>query len=213
MTTSMPTADTIRAYFDDRSESWNEERSLYYSESIRDEVLKLGHFGADDQVLDFGAGAGFLTDALVSAGVGRVVAVDISTAMLDGIARRHGSAAVETRLAVDDRLPVGDGEVSGVVTNMVLHHLEDPLAFLREARRALAPQGRLVITDMLRHDNLEFARAQHDVWPGFDRLVLEDWLREAGFTDGRTGLVGEKCCGSVAAASGGFEILYAVATR
>jgi SAM-dependent methyltransferase len=45
------------------------------------------------------------------------------------------------------RLPFADGRVSHLILYDVFHHLQTPAAFLREARRALAPGGRIILTD------------------------------------------------------------------
>ncbi len=42
-------------------------------------------------------------------------------------------------------LPFGDGSVSHLILFDVFHHLRAPMAFLAEARRALAPGGRVVL--------------------------------------------------------------------
>jgi len=42
-------------------------------------------------------------------------------------------------------LPFGDGSVSHLILFDVFHHLRAPMAFLEEARRALAPGGRVVV--------------------------------------------------------------------
>lgn len=44
-------------------------------------------------------------------------------------------------------LPYGDGELANVVMLDVYHHLPRPAAFLDEARRALAPGGRVVMLE------------------------------------------------------------------
>jgi len=42
-------------------------------------------------------------------------------------------------------LPFGDGSVSHLILFDVFHHLRAPMAFLGEARRALAPGGRVIV--------------------------------------------------------------------
>jgi len=44
-------------------------------------------------------------------------------------------------------LPFKDGTLSHIILFDVFHHLEAPRAFLREARRALQPRGRVIIFD------------------------------------------------------------------
>jgi SAM-dependent methyltransferase len=46
-----------------------------------------------------------------------------------------------------ERLPYADGSVANLVLVDVFHHLGHPAGFLDEARRALAPGGRIVILD------------------------------------------------------------------
>jgi SAM-dependent methyltransferase len=51
------------------------------------------------------------------------------------------------RVVDAEELPYGDGEVANVVMLDVFHHLPRPAAFLDEARRALAPGGRVVMLE------------------------------------------------------------------
>ena len=46
-----------------------------------------------------------------------------------------------------ERLPYADGSLANLVLIDVFHHLADPAGFLDEARRTLAPGGRVVILD------------------------------------------------------------------
>jgi SAM-dependent methyltransferase len=49
-------------------------------------------------------------------------------------------------LGTADRLPFADGAFKTVLAMAVLEHVDDPVACLREARRVLAPGGRVVLT-------------------------------------------------------------------
>ncbi len=46
-----------------------------------------------------------------------------------------------------ERLPFADGSVDGLIGLDVLHHLEEPLRFFREAARVLQAGGRLILID------------------------------------------------------------------
>jgi SAM-dependent methyltransferase len=64
----------------------------------------------------------------------------------------------------------------------VLHFLDDPARALAEARRALAPGGRLVIVDFDAHDQ-EFLRDEFAHRRlGFAVDEVENYLAEAGLT-------------------------------
>lgn len=93
-------------------------------------------------VVDVGAGTGNLAVKLALDGrFDRVIAVDISAGMLASAARSAAANGVCVQTVTNDmtRLPFADGSVDVVVGCAVLHHLPNPVAFLREVRRVLKP--------------------------------------------------------------------------
>jgi len=116
-------------------------------------------------VLEPGPGMGFFTLELarrVGPG-GRVVAVDVQPEMLAGLRRRAERAGlaerVDARLATATSLAIDDlaGKVDLVLAFAMVHELPDAEAFFREARRVLAPGGRILVAEPAGHvDEPEF---------------------------------------------------------
>jgi len=102
---------------------------------------------AGARVLDIACGTGALLVALADAYPQVLTTgVDLSGPMLHAAMAKPGLAG---RLACADAhaLPFAAGTFDIVYSVSALHYLPDPGLALREARRSLAPGGRLVITD------------------------------------------------------------------
>jgi SAM-dependent methyltransferase len=98
-------------------------------------------------VLDIGCGTGAALAEYSAAGCA-VIGVDPSPAMIDTARQRLGPGA-DLRLADGPPLPVEDGCADLVLISLVLHSISraDAVALLTEAGRALAPAGRVLVTD------------------------------------------------------------------
>src|SRR5258708_21232037 len=92
-------------------------------------------------------------------------------ATLDNVRLEHGEL---------EELPIEDATLDAATMCLVLHHLSDPPAALREAQRVLKPAGRLLIVDMFEHDRAEYRQQMGHVWLGFTRDQIEQWLAGAG---------------------------------
>ena len=116
----------------------------------------------DETVVDVGCGNGRYLAALVGRGhTGPVVGVDLSVGMLraaartdvaaesvaDGSAGARAGAAGGARLVAGDAaaLPLQDGSVDVALAAHMLYHVPDPPAAVRELRRVLRPDGRVVV--------------------------------------------------------------------
>jgi ArsR family transcriptional regulator len=65
--------------------------------------------------------------------------------------------------------------------SQVLHCLEDPEAALAEARRILAPGGRLLVLELRRHDESWVRARLGHIHLGFTPSELRKFMRDAGF--------------------------------
>jgi ubiquinone/menaquinone biosynthesis C-methylase UbiE len=119
-------------------------------------------------VLEVGPGMGFFTlDLARRVGpTGRVVAVDVQPRMIEALNRRvlrAGLAScVEARLAPSGRLGVDDlaGRVDVALAIYVVHEVDDPPSLFEQLRKALRPEGRLLVVEPRLHvSRAAFARS------------------------------------------------------
>ena len=130
---------------------------------------------------DLGCGTGELT-ATIAPFVQRVVAVDRSGDMLQMAMRRLADLSnADVRRGELEALPIADGELDAATLILVLHHLPDPSAALREAARVLKPGGRLLVADMLPHDHEEYRQQMGHSWLGFGEEQVRRLFSGAGF--------------------------------
>jgi ArsR family transcriptional regulator len=134
---------------------------------------------------DLGCGTGHLAVAMAPF-VQRVIAVDGSQAMLDVARARLGDVRnVELRRGDLEALPVRDSELDIAMLSVVLSYAADPAAVLVEAARALQPGGRLLVADLMPHDQVELRQRFGQRWQGFSSDAVRAWLESAGFTSVR----------------------------
>ena len=115
--------------------------------------LSLGALPRGATVVDLGCGAGF--DALLAAQAvgpeGRVIAVDMTPAMLAKTAARASAIGlnnVETRMGFLEAIPVDEATADVVISNGVINLCPDKRGVLAEIMRVLRPGGRLQFADI-----------------------------------------------------------------
>lgn len=180
-------------YFNQVAQRWEDMRSAFFPAEVRDVALKTAAVRAGQVALDVGAGSGFITGALVDAGLS-VIAVDRSTEMLEVMRKRFLDRPVDLRRGDAEALPVDTASVDLVFANMCLHHVDHPGEAIKEMARVLKPGGGLTITDLDLHEWRFLLEEQHDRWPGFARQDVAGWFELAGLEDVVVACAGSNCC-------------------
>jgi ubiquinone/menaquinone biosynthesis C-methylase UbiE len=70
----------------------------------------------------------------------------------ENVAQGGLSSRIQLQQADAKTLPFDDASFDAVISNTLLHHIPDPVAFLAEAARVRKPAGLLVIRDLYRPD-------------------------------------------------------------
>jgi ubiquinone/menaquinone biosynthesis C-methylase UbiE len=120
--------------------------SAYNALYDRPAVLELIGEVAGQRVLDAGCGPGLYAEELVARGA-EVVAFDHSPKMVDLARNRLGDGAMVRVHDLTDSLDwLEDESFDAALLALVIHHLDDRIAALRELHRVLRPGARLVVS-------------------------------------------------------------------
>ena len=183
-----------KAYFACVADEWDEIRSGYFTEGMRDAAIALAKLTPESIVADVGTGTGFVIQGLAPQ-VAKVYGFDESPEMLAVAASNLATFGnVELHEAEGGSLPLPDNSLDAVFGNMYLHHDPDPQAAIKEMARVLRPGGRLVLTDLDAHDQEWMLEEMADRWLGFDRVDIGNWFTEAGLTNVFVDDAEGKCC-------------------
>lgn len=151
-------------------------------------AIRLADLQGGERLVDVGCGPGVAVRQARMAGAAEVVGVDPAPVMLRvARARWRSDPAVDWRLGVAEKLPVGDGWADVVWSLSTVHHWVDIDAGLAEARRVLAPGGRLVVLERCINDTAARGTASHG-WTADQSESFAEHCRRQGFTDAAAGV-------------------------
>ncbi|GAA0232712.1 hypothetical protein GCM10009527_031560 [Actinomadura nitritigenes] len=116
--------------------------SIPGASELRARSYELLGIAPDAAVVDVGCGSGRAVAEMAERGA-RAVGVDLDERMVAVAGERWPAA--DFRVANAYELPFADGELHGYRAEKMYHVLDDPARAIGEARRVLAPGGRLVL--------------------------------------------------------------------
>jgi ubiquinone/menaquinone biosynthesis C-methylase UbiE/DNA-binding transcriptional ArsR family regulator len=176
-------AAAAQSYFAENAAHWDRLRSMHVAEAAVETAIREAVGSRTVQaLLDIGTGTGRILTLLADRYV-RAVGIDMSHDMLKVARANLAAAGIEhahVRQGDVTALSVGTGGFDVVIIHQVLHYLDDPARAIREASRAVAPGGRLLIVDFAPHGH-EFLRADHAHRRlGFGHDQMRGWIEAAG---------------------------------
>jgi SAM-dependent methyltransferase len=134
-------------FFDRHAATWDADRPPQQEAPLA-RVVALAKVQPGQAVLDVGTGTGVLIPHLLRAigPTGRLVAVDLSSKMIEA-AQQKGFPPLVTLLQADvHHLPLPDADFERVICNAAFPHFEDRARSLQEMVRVLRPGGLLVVS-------------------------------------------------------------------
>jgi ArsR family transcriptional regulator len=173
-----------RTFFAGAARDWDALRAELFGAAFNFDAM-LSLIDPSLVVVDLGCGTGATIETLAPFAA-RVIGIDNSAEMLAAARQRlAGAANVSLEQADLGALPLADATAGAGLMVLSLAYAADLAAVLAEARRVIAPSGRLVIVDVLTHDRDAFRRQMGQTRMGFSLQEIEAALRAAGFDRAR----------------------------
>ena len=174
----------MKDLFEDKAAGWDAQPlPVQISQGVYTALTSAVALSPTLTVMDFGAGTG-LVGAKIAPHVGRILAVDLSQAMLDQLAKKEelqGKVELFCQNILETPLA---RRVDLVVSAMAMHHVKDTRALLGALYDHLTPGGKVALADLDREDGDFHPPGTEAVYhAGFDREALAAMLTEVGFSD------------------------------
>ena len=201
-----------KKYFEEVAINWDNMREEFFSVQVRNKAFDIVNFNKDMVVADIGCGTGYITEGLIDKGL-KIIAVDQSDKMLQIMKDKFRNYNhIDYLIGNFDQIPIATNSIDVAFANMYLHHVDEPEIAIREIYRILKLGGKLIITDLDKH-NFSFLKTEHhDRWMGFERIDVEKWYTEAGFKNSIVDCIGETCKSNSLHVNESAEISVFIAT-
>jgi SAM-dependent methyltransferase len=155
---------------------------LFGRDRAADLAIELSGLRPGERLVDVGCGPGVAVSRARAVGA-EVVGVDPAAMMLRVARLRWRSDRdVDWRIGTAESLPVDDGWAQVVWSLATVHHWADVDAALTEARRVLAPGGRLLVLERAIRDPQAHGTASHG-WIPEQAQSFAERCRDQGLVD------------------------------
>ena len=170
--------------FKDKSKDWDAtERVILLSKAIGSLIVQ--HVPLNDHmtVMDFGAGTGLISSH-VAPRVKKIIAVDVSAAMLNNLAAKS-ELKEKVRIACQNILTTPINEKFDLIMSaMAMHHVDDTPQLIKTFAQHLKPGGLIALADLDRENGSFHPPDIEGVFHfGFDRNAFQALLEDSGFAD------------------------------
>jgi len=171
-------------HFEHKSKTWDlNSKRVKNAGAIADAIVANVALKSDMTIADFGAGTGLLS-YFVAPYVDTIVAIDNSPSMLEMFKLKCNEFECKTQLLQhdldNDTLP---HLYDGIISSMTIHHIANQQK-LFEKMYAMVPQGGFIAIADLDKEDGTFHDDNTGVFHfGFEREVLEEIVKNAGFKE------------------------------
>lgn len=201
----MPGSEKEYKYWDKLARTFHEDSLYVVRPNIHREIREwlAGEFSDKDTVLELGCGSGLFSEMIVDR-VKHLVATDLSQGMLEK-ARERLSQYSNVEVQIEDCYDTSfmDNMFDVVMMGNLLHIVMDPIVVLKESRRVLKDDGKVVIADVTGYGmpflrkvalGFRYMKKWHSPAPysrNFSPDEVIEIAKEAGFAVEESKLIGE----------------------
>jgi len=169
-------------HFNEKAKTWDADEMIkHLSSAVGTSILEHTKLNPHMNVMDFGAGTGLISSHVAPL-VTKIIAVDISQAMLDKlIAKPELQGKVETICQDILHTPLNI-QFDLIMSAMAMHHVEDTNKLIQSFSDHLSSGAQIALADLDKEDGSFHPDDVQGVFhSGFDRYDLKCLLKKHGF--------------------------------
>ncbi len=169
--------------FNEKAQDWDANDMVkQLSTAIGNTILSHIPLSSTMRVLDFGAGTGLISSH-VAPKVEKIVAVDISEAMLEKLAAKPELNGKVEAICQDITHSPLDTQFDLIISAMAMHHVEDTELLAKSFSAHLKPGASVALADLDKEDGSFHPEGTEGVYhTGFDRDKLQAIFSRNGFS-------------------------------